>query len=359
MPVTRFVLLLATSLSAVFTVTALMITLTAPGIDDGLRVIIQDGDGAAALYQLDDGEMTQVTPLDIGDDGYIEYNSTLAWSPNGETLLFQAVRAFDLGEIWVVDPATGEQHPLIRSRTVNMHVSWSADSQRIVVDNDRSSYIQPVDGGQSLLLDSRVLGADVVAVRHAMWSPVEPDLMAAVLLRGDGQARLALLEIGETVTVQRVLMSGYAVIDQLQWTPDGRSLMYRLTAAPYDSYVTSRYHMMDLLTETSRKLTEQPIEPARMTWSPDGRRLAVIEAGRQGAGLYILDMATDTIDAVYEPGDAGMFQHLAWSADGEVLIMGRDENATCGVSLLDVRRSIQVQPFPPDLGPCQVFATWW
>lgn len=358
MPLTRWITVLVLTLITAFSALAAVLIAAEPGIDSALTVIIQDSEGAAALYQLTDGDLTHLMPLDIGADGYIEYHSPMAWSPDGEKLLFQAVRAFDLGEIWMVEPGTGAKHTLIRSRTVNMDLSWSAGNDLIVIDNDRSSYIQEVDGGATVLLDEDTLGADVVAVRHAVWSPVEPELMAAVLLRGDGQARLALVQVGETFAIQRVLLTGYAVIDQVAWTPDGRALTYRLTAAPYDSYVTSRYQMMDLLTEDPHPLTEQRIEPARMVWSLDRAKLAMIAAGRQGARLYILDAATDTVQQVYSPGDNALFQHISWSPDGEVLLVGRDEDAACSVMLLDVARDLWVHPFPHDLGPCQVFGAW-
>ena len=188
---------------------------------------------------------------------------------------------------------------------------------------------------------------------------MDPTQLAAVLLRGDGQARLALLRVDEnTITIAQVLISGYAVIDQVRWRPDGTTLTFRLTAAPYDSYVTSRHRIIDLHMLESHPLTELGLDPIEIAWTADQQRVVMRNAGQHSAPLHIIDPASDTITATFAPGPRTRYRHMIWSPDGDIIALSRESTNICTLTLMYVDRQLTVQPLAHTPGVCHMLPAW-
>jgi Tol biopolymer transport system component len=151
----------------------------------------------------------------------------------------------------------------------------------------------------------------LVATRYA-------GMIAAVAL--DGSAVAIDPVTGET----QILVAcppGCSPITSPTWSPDGAQLAYVRTA-PADAVVPqdAGVWIRDLTSNTDRRITtchltaECPLD-APLAWSPDGTRLALLEAG--DLVVMTLDGAQKTLGTIGGAYPQGT--NVAWSADGQVI----------------------------------------
>jgi dipeptidyl aminopeptidase/acylaminoacyl peptidase len=61
-----------------------------------------------------------------------------------------------------------------------------------------------------------------------------------------------------------------------------------------------------------------------MAWSPDGKRLGLVNLpGRAAAEAWVIDIATGRPRKVAELAAPSEFEGLSWTADGRWLVLGR------------------------------------
>ncbi len=93
----------------------------------------------------------------------------LSWSPDGERILFESVRAGSIG-IWVIDQDGSNPVQLTRGLHNNWHPTWSPDGERIAYASDRSGnydiWVMNADGS-----DPVPVTRDMASDFRPSWSP--------------------------------------------------------------------------------------------------------------------------------------------------------------------------------------------
>jgi dipeptidyl aminopeptidase/acylaminoacyl peptidase len=74
-------------------------------------------------------------------------------------------------------------------------------------------------------------------------------------------------------------------------------------------------------------------------WSPDGTRIAFVDAGR----LRILDDATSTVTDPMTPDETGESRHPTWSPNGQELYYASNRTGAWQIMRIDLRSDTEVQ----------------
>ncbi|MFI6011503.1 toll/interleukin-1 receptor domain-containing protein [Streptomyces sp. NPDC051243] len=294
---------------------------------DGRRIATGQSDGNVRLWN-----PATLTPLRTlsGGQGMID---SLEWSRSGERI---AAGAY-MGTLHVWDTRTGA---LVGDRIFNSSVSalsWSPDGNRLAVGRLMHNAIV-VSAGSERLHTLRIFqeqhSADLLA-----WSPHGEMLAITSLNEEDPPLLIHRLEEGGVV---RLSPGWQGLVDDLQWSPDGRrlataswwgkrALVWRIDGTPERSF---SYGSLS------------PFEP-RVAWSPDGRWLAstggALRLWSLGDGtkreLTVHD--EDITPAGWAPDRRRL---VTWSSDGvQIWDVGtRRPLAHCRMSLWDaVMASVQ------------------
>ncbi len=123
---------------------------------------------------------------------------------------------------------------------------------------------------------------------------------------------LRLTNTGETHPLP--LPEGFQIVE-VDWFPDGTNLLFN---ANVDGVVS--LWKIPILGGNPRKLREGPW---RAAVSPDGTRIAFLEAVFPVRKIYVMGPNGESPASVVEGGEGDSFWELAWSADGERLLFGR------------------------------------
>lgn len=120
---------------------------------------------------------------------------------------------------------------------------------------------------------------------------------------------------------RRRILAGRADEVPLDWSPDGRRLLFRhVVSSENPPGYRTRLGVWDRATESVRFLVDDPATEVRLAaaWSPDGERIAVGVTALDGGGsILVLDTAGTVIAELGGP-DLDT-DHPAWSPDGRRL----------------------------------------
>jgi serine/threonine-protein kinase len=226
-----------------------------------------------------------------------------AWSPDGARLVY-AAEVDGYLQLVVRTVATGEERQLTRAPRDHIQPAWSPDGRRIAfvrarVDRTR---LQPSDiygwfyeNGDIWIMDADGRN-DSQVVANAFGPAFSPD---GALLAFDapwaGPRRVWVANVRGRNPRQITSDSSDAIVHaRPRWSPDGARLVYRRAEK-----TRSDIAMVDLATQTIRRLTADPDLDTDPTWSPDGRSIYFTSA--RGGGLNLWRLAVGAGDDASGP----------------------------------------------------------
>jgi dipeptidyl aminopeptidase/acylaminoacyl peptidase len=282
-----------------------------------------------------------------GADGRLYYVWP-SYSPDGSLVACFGVRPGDGAEpeagLYAVTEDGVSMHELWRTAgAAPICESWSPDSSRIAL------LLQAEDGLRLELADVRRPGETTVVERGSplfwSWSPAEN--LLAVHTGGSGSvyedARLAIFDTRESC--ERIALLTPGEFRTPAWSPDGRRLAY-VDAGIDGREVLAIYRLDDSVSEIV-----QPVEGhSALLWSPDGRYLAISQALGETphlfTGINLVDVRTGRSEVVSDDNVVSFF----WSpCSRRLLSLSFSEDGGMQWSSLDVqgpRQAIESRFYP-------------
>lgn len=248
-------------------------------------------------------------------------------------------------ELHVVAVGSGTSAPFVSGEVNVRDPKWLPDGRSISFlatragDDTRSLYVIPVEGGES-----RRLLAFETDIRSYAWSPdgarvafvaepKKPEAKTALEQKGFNQeifeeglerARVWIARAAGDDEPRELPLDGHA--SEVSWSPDGRRLAVVLapTALVDDDLMQRRVHVVDPASGRAVDL-ENPGKLERVAWSPDSRMVAIVsgeDLHDPAAGRLLVRPAdgggwTDLI-----PGYDGHVRDFAWVDAGTIVYIG-------------------------------------
>lgn len=249
-------------------------------------------------------------------------------------------------ELHVVN-ADGVSRPFITGEVNISAMAWLPDGSGITFlakrgkDKHRTLYMIPVDGGEARKLVS--LSTDIQSYslsgdgrRAALVAEEKEDRDRKKLAdqgfnqhiyEEDGRPpRLWTVELGaEDPEPKLVEVPG--VPGDIRWSPTGAQIAVSLSPTPQidDVYMRSQLHVVDAESGAVVARFPNPGKLGPFTWSPDGRRLAVLSAedlhDPSSGRLMVASVAEGTMADII-PGYEGEVTTIAWQDDETVMFIG-------------------------------------
>ena len=176
-----------------------------------------------------------------------------SWSPDGRWIAFTSSRADDKPQIFAISPDGGEAIQLTKAETGVGGFAWSPDGRMIAFS-----------AGDPVAEDAKARkdyygDYDVVRREYAFTHLWTIDVAEALKAPQPGRRRTS----GQSWTVQ-----GF------DWSPDGSRIAF---SGPINLDLinggTSDIYILDLASDTVKKIVDQPGPDSSPLWSPDGRSI--------------------------------------------------------------------------------------
>ncbi|MGF7149803.1 dipeptidyl aminopeptidase/acylaminoacyl peptidase [Sphingomonas zeicaulis] len=287
-------------------------------------------------------ELAPITPEDIM--GLTDVTD-VEISPDGRHLLYVtqptiATHRPTRSAIWVV-PTDGSAPPrrLTAGTALEGSPQWSPDGSGIAFLTDhpgssRQLWLIPASGREAQRLTD--IGSDIRLYR---WSPdgrsialLAPDPPSAEAKAARAAKRDAVeVDAAEATTllwlldpasraVRRIAIAGRDVTD-LSWSPDGKRLAVRAaaTGGPNDLFYHSDLLLIDAATGTVERTVFKRVYSTG-SWSPDGSRLAFTapEEGLIGIRAFVAEVASGAVQQFGASLD-GTIREVEWGGDDRTL----------------------------------------
>ena len=159
------------------------------------------------------------------------------------------------------------------------------------------------------------------------WSP---DGTTVAFLRVENDTTHSIYTVPALGGTPRKLLETRSAFYGLDWSPDGRALLFAVRAAPNAPYRIAR---LDLATRDTTLLSDPPassVGDVQPRWSPSGDAIAFIrEARTGGADLYLMNADGSAPRTVTRNGLG--IRGLDWMHDGERLVYASYQSGTFGL----------------------------
>src|SRR2546425_8954767 len=242
-------------------------------------------------------------------------------SPDGKRVVYEVQKAnwednaFDRN-LWIVDVATGESHPLTSAKKSSTNAAWSPDGKWIAFLSDRPGqikdtpegkkqlYVISTDGGEAQQLTKTE--NDVNAFEWApdskriAFSTADPDPKALKdrkekygeysVVHSDYQmAHLWTIEIpggsAPASEPKRLTEGDKFSVGDFSWSPDGTRIAFSAQKDPdLISSATADLYLVMVSDGAVKKIVSTPGPDTNPKWSPDGKKIAFETAA--GAKYY-------------------------------------------------------------------------
>jgi Tol biopolymer transport system component len=169
---------------------------------------------------------------------------------------------------------------------------------------------------------SRRLGVGSHVVR-AVWRPVGRQLLFCGLLDGDDATRGVYIADADGANVRMVPSSQFTFGCHTEWSPDGTRLAFASSTEPHPAGIDIADVDEHGAVTDVRHLELDPTGSVEggPTWSPDGRRLAVVIRKGDAHTVAIVDPDGSGYRVVVPAGPTWWDPRLTWSPDGRLLVI--------------------------------------
>ena len=247
---------------------------------------------------------------------------SLAWEPSSRTLLCDADWSGP-SNVWRVDVEDGSARPVTAATGAVFSPALSRDGRTLV-------YVQELKRQQLFRTASDGTAPRALPLKATLRC-VDVDPSGTLLAFtdddpavGPAASRVGLVPLGGQPMRYLAARQGSCPV----FSPSGASLAFVDTEDGRDGLWTLALDAVQprrVLTAEAGALLQRP------TWSPDGRRLAVAAVGGTASALLLLDAGSGGTDAVV----AGEFAAAAWSPDGRWIAACGHSAAGAGLHLCD------------------------
>jgi dipeptidyl aminopeptidase/acylaminoacyl peptidase len=225
------------------------------------------------------------------------------WSPDGKLLAFRSTRS-GRTQLYVLRMDGGEAELISSGKGEVTAFAWAPDGQRLAFTQVE---------GRSEEEERRERAKD-----DARWHEEAPRFarLQVVGLAEDAQGRRE----------SRVLTPEPRHVQEFDWSPDGKSLVYAHVRSPKaDHWTTSDLSLVDAAGGPSRPLATTSAAEASPRFSRDGKTIAftLSDPTPRWAGSHrmaLVDVATGSLKVLPPTPDARP-QCLGWSGDGHHLLL--------------------------------------
>ncbi len=254
------------------------------------------------------------------------FQSALAFSPGGSQVAY-SINTSGQFNLWRQSSAGGYPHQVTLSGSQAVRqIAWSPDGDTILYTADTDGneftlpYTIPARGGNPTPFPSE---PDVRSYLGDLdsWSPDGRWVAYAANDRepSDQDVLLRNMETGEI----RRLVAGESIFDPVAWSPTGD----RLTILESKSNTNTTIYLAEVADGSLKQLTPEEAENIYYPgpWKPDGSGFWLLtNEGREFTGLAFYDLAANSLTWVETPD--WDVQHVDASRDGKLLVWVVNEN---------------------------------
>jgi TolB protein len=253
--------------------------------DDGILafVSVNNGNREIALIDIDSTSQFNLTRNP-------SYDHLPHWLPDGETLTFSSFRDNRSG-IYRLSIFSRQLAPLREDDLFEAVMDWSPDGQHVAFiryyytspENEMLPGLYIMDTAtQAMHTFGNLSIADAYSLR---WSP---DSRRIALISDHEGSPAIYLMANDGSNLKRVTQTQVSSGGGLSWSPSGEEIAF--TGFGSEGY---EIYTVDLIAGHTTQITHAPENTSAIhpSWSPDGSRIAYVEApwGTDGGNLYVID----------------------------------------------------------------------
>lgn len=230
-----------------------------------------------------------------------DYNTALAWRPDGKRLAYTSYRDHT-SEIYAVDLLGNSEVNLTNSpATRDEDPAWSPDGSKIAWSRDNNIWVMNSDGSQQVQLTS------VLAAWRPHWSPDGQWLSFTGVLTTTAHDTILLVPAGGGSPIDVVNDPTLESFDET-WSPASDEIAF--IAAPISGTFTTDVYKLNIHTLARNRLTNVG-DASTASWSPDGAHIAYFRPST----LYVMDPDGGQVRSLIAP--VPLAPWIAWSADSQ------------------------------------------
>ncbi len=334
---------------------------------------------------------TPVASATSSDEGQVisrfkvDYSTAAVWSPDGSRLAAATNYLTQLGlpqpipvrvQSW--DARTGQHvlnYPLSSKELLILNVAWSPDGTKLAVAGAWNIYIfdasttqllrifpAPVIGlngngasplsakratrSMALLSSTSALSVPNFSFTNVSWSPDGKELSAGF----NGPQVVVYVWDANTGAVHKML-TGFGPLTQngqitkVGWSPRG-SLLAIQRDDP-NNHLNTETQLWDT---TTWQLVKEFANTTEMDWSPDGTRLALVDARENhGKDIRLVDVQTGhTVKQFAEVSSGEIDGEVHWSPDGTRLTLEGGDASPISISIWSATSGTLLYSFPDE-----------